>query len=174
MIALVTGGVRSGKSRAAKSLLADHDRVTYVATGPRADDADWADRIAAHRDRRPAHWSVVESTDLVATLDATTGALLIDCLGTWLTARLDALDAWEKPIDEWAPTLEAEVGELVDRLARTDRDVVLVTNEVGLGLVAPHRSGRVFADRLGLLNQQVAAACDRVILVVSGQQLVIK
>ncbi|GAB3579874.1 bifunctional adenosylcobinamide kinase/adenosylcobinamide-phosphate guanylyltransferase [Calidifontibacter terrae] len=173
MITLVTGGVRSGKSRVAEQLLEGQNQVTYVATAPRADDADWSDRIAAHHDRRPSHWSVVETTDVAAVVRQTEGSVLVDCLGTWLTARLDALDAWEASPAQWVPALEAETTDLVAAVEARD-DLVFVTNEVGLGLVAPHRSGRVFADRLGLVNQQIATACDRVILVVSGQQLVIK
>ena len=87
MRALVTGGVRSGKSRHAESLLTGP--VTYLAPGPVQDDADWAARIAAHRARRPVDWTTVESHDLVGVLARTDGHVMVDCLGTWLTAVLD-------------------------------------------------------------------------------------
>lgn len=177
MKTLVTGGVRSGKSAAAEAAMsaaAPDGAVVYVATGPTADDPDWADRITAHRARRPSAWTVLETTDLAAVLADRTEALLVDCLGTWLTARLDALAVWDAPSAEWAGALDAEFDAVVDALAARREPAVLVTNEVGLGLVAPHRSGRIFADSLGRLNQRVAAVCDRVVLVVAGQSLVMK
>ena len=94
---LVTGGVRSGKSRYAESLLAADAAVTYLTPGYPADavDAEWAARVAAHRLRRPPAWQTIESLDLAVTLRAVDGPVLIDCLGTWLTGLFDAWDAWE-------------------------------------------------------------------------------
>ena len=86
----------------------------------------------------------------------------------------DTLAVWDAPSAEWARALDAEFDAVVDALAARREPAVLVSNEVGLGLVAPHRSGRIFADSLGRLNQRVAAVCDRVVLVVAGQSLVIK
>lgn len=175
---LVTGGVRSGKSRHAESLLlpphlpADAP-VTYLASGPQRDDADWAARVAAHRDRRPSSWSTVESTDAASALTQVDGPVLLDCLGTWLTAQLDEIDAWEAPEAQWGPALDQRIDALEFAWGRADH-VVAVTNEVGWGVVPAHRSGRVFADRLGLLNQRLAASADRVDLVVAGQVLTIK
>lgn len=169
MRVLVTGGVRSGKSRHAESLL--HGAVTYVAPGPVRDDADWAERIAAHRARRPASWTTLETHDLVAALGVE-GPVLVDCLGTWLTAVMDERSLWEAP----AASASAAVTELVSGAAevlRSRDDVVLVTNEVGLGVVPSHRSGRLFRDLLGQVNQEVAASCDEVHLVVAGRVLVL-
>src|SRR5690606_15111871 len=99
---LVTGGVRSGKSRHAESLLSDAPAVTYVAPGPTVEedaDPDWAARIAAHRAARPAAWTTLETRDLTAALGAT-GPVLVDCLGTWLTGVLDERHLWEAPSAE--------------------------------------------------------------------------
>lgn len=182
MKALVTGGVRSGKSFHAESLVVAHDRVTYVAPGPEADpddDPEWAERVRRHRERRPSHWTTLETTDLVAAIEgpadgdeaADRGAVLVDCLGTWLTAQLDELDAWDAIREDWEQVLLERVDAAVDALARTSRDVVLVTNEVGLGVVPEHRSGRIFRDLLGVVNQRFAAECDQVLLVVAGRVL---
>lgn len=174
MRTLVTGGVRSGKSTVAEQLLAGAGQVTYVATGPRSDDPDWAERVAAHRDRRPAGWTTVETTDLAAALSGLTGPALVDCLGTWLTAVLDELEVWDAPQASWEPALTERLRRAVDAWAQGPHDLVAVTNEVGWGVVSEHRSGRIFADWLGRLNQQVAAASDRVLLVVAGQVLPVK
>jgi adenosylcobinamide kinase/adenosylcobinamide-phosphate guanylyltransferase len=170
---LVTGGVRSGKSRHAESLFADALAVTYVAAGPQYDDADWAARVAAHRDRRPSSWTTVETIDLAAALRAADGPVLVDCLGTWLTGVIDAGALWEAPVEE----VEAEVGRRLDELVAAlgevpaERIVALVTNEVGLGVVPDHRSGRLFRDLLGTVNQRVAQRCAEVHLVISGRVL---
>jgi adenosylcobinamide kinase/adenosylcobinamide-phosphate guanylyltransferase len=168
---LVTGGVRSGKSRHAEALLAGCDRVRYVAPGPAAsaDDLDWAARVAEHRARRPAHWETVETIRLSdAIVDA--GPTLVDCLGTWVTALVDELDGWTTDPAAWRPELDRRVASLVAAVGGSD-DVVLVTNEVGLGVVPAHASGRLFRDLLGTVNQRVAAVCDEVHLVVAGRVL---
>jgi adenosylcobinamide kinase/adenosylcobinamide-phosphate guanylyltransferase len=170
MKVLVTGGVRSGKSRHAESLLADAPLVTYVAPGPTGDgDPDWVARIAAHRARRPVSWTTLETRDLTAALGVA-GPVLVDCLGTWLAALLDARDLWDASAETVTTTVDALLDEVVETLALRD-DVVLVTNEVGLGVVPTHRSGRLFRDLLGLVNQRLAAACDEVHLVVAGRVL---
>lgn len=169
MRVLVTGGVRSGKSRHAESLLSGP--VTYVAPGPARDDADWAERIAAHQARRPPSWTTLESADLATALRRP-GPVLVDCLGTWLTAVMDERELWEATSVRAGEEIGALVAEATLALRARD-DVVLVTNEVGLGVVPSHRSGRLFRDLLGSVNQELAAACDEVHLVVAGRVLVI-
>lgn len=171
MKTLVTGGIRSGKSSYAERLVRDEPRVTYVATGPQRDDADWAQRVAAHQSRRPAHWTTVETTDPAAVLRESSEAVLVDCLGTWLTATLDGLTAWDHPRERWQADLDARTRDLVDAWAASGSPAVAVTNEVGFALVSEHRAGRLFADELGRLNQAMAAASDRVVLVVAGLPL---
>lgn len=173
---LVTGGVRSGKSRHAEELLQGHDSVTYVAPGPSPDveqDPDWAARIEAHRSRRPAHWTTVEGIDLAGAVRGSSGAVLVDCLGTWVTGVIDAAGAWEATQDEAYALLRRDMDEVTQAVSRHSGPVVLVTNEVGLGVVPAHRSGRLFRDLLGVANQEVARVCDEVHLVVAGRVLVL-
>ena len=171
---LVTGGARSGKSRFAEGLLAGAQAVTYVAPGPLPDpatDAEWAARVAVHRERRPEHWSTVETDDVAAVLRRGDPAYLVDCLGTWVTAVVDGLGTWDVPLREWQGDFDTRVTELVDAWQATPRIAVAVTNEVGWGLVSEHRSGRVFTDLLGQVNAAVAAASEDVVLMVAGRAL---
>lgn len=165
---LVIGGARSGKSAYAEGLLAANDSVTYVATGgTRPDDPEWAQRVAVHRERRPATWRTLESTDLEPLLGAAPGdPLLVDCLTLWLTAVLDATGTWSSGT---AQPARARIDGLVAALRTTAREVVLVSNEVGSGVVPATASGRLFRDELGRLNAAVAAACDEVTLLVAGR-----
>lgn len=174
MKVLITGGVRSGKSFHAESMLLAEQAVTYVAPGPRADpetDPEWAARVARHQSRRPAHWSTVETTDLGAAVRSADGAVLIDCLGTWVTAMIDELDGWDAVLEDWEPLLHQRLDDALSAIAEHDGTVVAVTNEVGMGVVPEHRSGRVFRDLLGTVNQRVAEECDEVMLVVAGRVL---
>ncbi|MGD9962121.1 bifunctional adenosylcobinamide kinase/adenosylcobinamide-phosphate guanylyltransferase [Nocardioides sp.] len=165
MKTLVIGGARSGKSRAAETVLMGHDDVLYVATGyPVADDPEWAARVSRHQADRPASWTTVETIDLVELLVASGGPMLVDCLTLWLTRQLDAVDAWEH-----GGSVEPATTALVDAVRRTTREVVFVTNEVGQGVVPATVSGRRFRDEMGLLNAAVAAACDDVIWCVAGR-----
>ncbi|PKQ23479.1 MAG: bifunctional adenosylcobinamide kinase/adenosylcobinamide-phosphate guanylyltransferase [Actinobacteria bacterium HGW-Actinobacteria-5] len=173
---LVTGGVRSGKSRHAESLLATSAPVSYLTPGYPADpahDAEWAARVAAHRLRRPPAWRTVETLDLATAVAGADGPVLIDCLGTWLTRLLDAWQGWDDEEIAWAPRLAGETAALADAVRSHPADVVVVTNEVGWGLVSEYRAGRLFADHLGRVNQAVAAACDQVVLMVAGRPVVL-
>ncbi|MEH6821245.1 bifunctional adenosylcobinamide kinase/adenosylcobinamide-phosphate guanylyltransferase [Dietzia cercidiphylli] len=173
MRVLVTGGVRSGKSRHAAGLLAGRDRVTFVAPGPVADgsDPDWEIRVAHHRAHRPTRWDTVETVDLASALGDAAGPVLVDCLGTWVTAVLDRAELWDAPMDAAHRLVDQHVAAIREALWEHDDEVVLVTNEVGYGVVPSHRSGGVFRDLLGSANQGVAEACDEVHLVVCGRVL---
>ncbi|GAB7003904.1 bifunctional adenosylcobinamide kinase/adenosylcobinamide-phosphate guanylyltransferase [Nocardioides sp. AN3] len=173
MKVLVTGGVRSGKSRHAESLMTGAGTVTYVAPGPvpTPEDADWAARVAAHQATRPPHWLTEETRDVAAAVRASTGPVLVDCLGTWVTGVVDERDLWEAPSGEVARVVDELLETLVHAVAAASSDVVLVTNEVGLGVVPAHRSGRLFRDLLGIVNQRVATVCDEVHLVIAGRVL---
>ena len=173
MRVLVTGGVRSGKSSHAESLLAGQPAVTYVTPGYPADpqaDPEWAARVAAHKLSRPHTWTTLETLDVADALRRTPGPVLVDCLGTWLTRQLD--DAgWDAPRDHLQRTLGEKTAELAAAVAAHPGPLVIVTNEVGWGVVPEHRSGRVFTDLLGWTNQAIARAVDDVTLVVAGRTL---
>ncbi|MBV9844456.1 MAG: bifunctional adenosylcobinamide kinase/adenosylcobinamide-phosphate guanylyltransferase [Kutzneria sp.] len=162
---LVLGGARSGKSAHAEGLVAAGDEVTYVATGRRnpADKA-WEARIAAHVLRRPSSWRTVETTDLVSVFADTEGTLVVDDIATWLTCVLDDTNAWD---GELAP-VRRRVDELVDAVCCCPNRIVLVSAEVGLGVVPSTRSGRLFRDELGALNARLAEVCHEVLLLVTG------
>lgn len=162
MKVLVTGGVRSGKSAHAEHLLVDRGHVTYVATGPEpGDDLAWAERVRAHQERRPEHWTTSREVP-------TSGAVLLDSLGTWVMAQVDDLGGWTG--DDWHAEYAERAAALLKALTTLD-DLVVVSDEVGLGGIGADPSTRLFGDLLGTLNQRVAALCDEVHLVVAGRVL---
>jgi adenosylcobinamide kinase/adenosylcobinamide-phosphate guanylyltransferase len=163
---LVLGGARSGKSAHAESLLADVPDVTYVATSsPAPDDAEWAARVAAHRARRPASWTTVETTAPSTLLRG--GPFLVDSVTTWVAALMDETGVWREE-EGAAERLAGRCDALVNAWAMTSADVVAVTDEVGLGVVPETRSGRLFRDTLGAVNQRLAGTADQVWLVIAG------
>ncbi|MFG2482505.1 bifunctional adenosylcobinamide kinase/adenosylcobinamide-phosphate guanylyltransferase [Streptomyces virginiae] len=174
---LVLGGARSGKSVEAERRLESFPEVVYVATGGTRDgDTEWAQRVGLHRERRPASWRTVETCELVPLLAADGPALLIDCLALWLTDAMDRAGAWDDEV--WAKDgrqqLAERTAELVAAVRATRRPVVLVSNEVGSGVVPATSSGRRFRDELGRLNAAVAGECEHVLLVVAGLATVLK
>ncbi len=174
MRTLVLGGVRSGKSRWAEAALTDSletdQPVHYLATGQLADsDPAWRQRIDAHRDRRPPHWSTVETDDVAAQLRRSPNIpTLVDDIGAWLTATLDRRRAWE------SGCISEDIDELTTAVAEFNAPLVLVSPEVGLTVVAATTSARRFTDELGALNQRLGELCERLVLVVAGHPLPIK
>ncbi len=165
---LVIGGARSGKSSYAESLFAAAERVTYIATAPpRAGDSEWDARVAEHRNRRPAHWTTVETGDIAAVLhSASRGeAVLIDCLTLWLTRVMDDAGAWDGDMS----LVDKRINELLDACRATLGQVVAVSNEVGQGVVPATASGRLFRDTHGRLNAAIAQNSDDVVLLVAGR-----
>jgi len=170
---LVLGGIRSGKSewaeRAVAESVAEGEHVVYVATGAApGGDADWSARVAAHRGRRPSHWSTIETVDVATQLRSDATATIVDDVGGWLTATMDRREAWT------GASVCAEVDDLLDAVGAFAAPLALVSPEVGLTVVPPTESGRRFADELGILNQRLAAVCDRVVLVIAGQPMTVK
>ncbi len=166
---LVLGGARSGKSRFAVAQLAPRARVVFVATA-QAGDHGMAQRIRRHREERPSHWQTVEEPyDLVAALgrlDGRADAVLIDCVTFWVANRLLRGDNDEVILGQGA-ALAALIG-------RRPCDLTFVSNEVGEGVHPETADGLRFRDLLGLVNQCLATACDRVTLMVAGLPLTIK
>ena len=160
------GGSRSGKSAFAESLLDGREDVTYLATSAGAsDDVEWASRVAAHRARRPAGWSTLETTapsDLLRR-----GTVLVDSVTTWVAALMDETGVWtDEPGAE--ERLAGRCDALVNAWAMTPAHVVAVSDEVGLGVVPDTRAGRLFRDVLGEVNQRLAGTADEVWFVVAG------
>jgi adenosylcobinamide kinase/adenosylcobinamide-phosphate guanylyltransferase len=167
---LILGGARSGKSRYALELArGSRDTVAFVATAE-ARDADMAARIARHRAERPVRWLTIEEPlDLVGACRKTAGRadlVLVDCLTFWIANRLLAGHSD-------AAILEG-TGDLTDWLSEGPASALLVSNEVGSGVVPPTVDGRRFRDLLGQVNQLVAARADRVTFMVAGIPTVIK
>ncbi|SNS73614.1 adenosylcobinamide kinase /adenosylcobinamide-phosphate guanylyltransferase [Geodermatophilus saharensis] len=163
---LVLGGARSGKSAHAESLVTGRPDVVYLATSaPVADDAEWARRVTAHRARRPAGWTTLETTAPSDLLRG--GTVLVDSVTTWVAALMDEAGVWaEEPgaLDRLAGRVDA----LVNAWAMTPAHVVAVSDEVGLGVVPESRAGRLFRDTLGEVNQRLAGTADEVWFVVAG------
>lgn len=169
MRTLILGGARSGKSALAERLAGDSGReVVYVATAQAHDD-EMRDRIAHHRERRPAHWrSVEEPLALADTLRLQAGAdrcLLVDCLTLWLSNLL---------IDPEPARFERERDALLDLLPSLPGELLLVSNEVGLGIVPMGALSRRFVDEAGRLHQALAMHCERVVFVTAGLPIALK
>lgn len=163
-VTLILGGARSGKTARALALAAPPR--AYVATaGAGAGDEEMAARIAAHKAERGADWSLIEAPlDLVGALGAAAGrTLLIDCLTLWLSNLMAA----ERDV-------EAETAALLGALAAAEAPVLLVSNEIGMGLVPMDALSRRFRDAQGRLNQRIAAAAERVEFVAAGLPLRLK
>jgi adenosylcobinamide kinase / adenosylcobinamide-phosphate guanylyltransferase len=165
----VLGGARSGKSRFAVDSHRTCARVIFLATA-QAQDADMAARIARHRAERPAHWKTVEEPyDLVPRLRAgcaDADAVVVDCLTLWVSNLMLRGDA-----DEW---IVKQAEDLAAVLSLPAIDMTLVSNEVGEGVHPPSADGRRFRDLLGTVNQRVAAAAERVVLMVAGVPMSVK
>jgi adenosyl cobinamide kinase/adenosyl cobinamide phosphate guanylyltransferase len=159
VLTLVLGGARSGKSAVAEQLALDRGaRCTYVATAVVApDDPDFAERVQAHRERRPATWATVDAgAALASALRAVEGPVLVDSLGTWVAAT---------------PGFDVDIAELVAALVARAAETVVVSDEVGLGVHPPTDVGVRFRDVVGDVNRAVAEVADEVLLVVAGRVL---
>ena len=173
MLTLVIGGARSGKSRFAQSLPSGSQRVAYLATS-RCEDSEMAERVARHRHDRPSHWVTVEEpleiAKAVERLSADREFILLDCLTIWLSNL-----SWEHR-ESAAENLRQAASQEVARLiaGAANAHLVLVTNELGCGLVPESPVGRLFRDLHGWMNQDVARSADWVYHLVAGIAVPIK
>lgn len=173
---LVTGGVRSGKSRYAEERVATVERVLYVATGMAWDD-EMRERIARHAERRPGHWGLLEAEgELVAPLmealeSGRWDGVLVDCLSTWVSRVLMDLPEEEWRSESTRRRVLLEAGLLADVLSGSEKRSVVVTSETGLGGVAMSPLGRAFQDLLGEVNQVLAGQAEEMVLLVSGRPM---
>lgn len=181
-VILVLGGQRSGKSDFAQTLAQRlGEPVLFVATAE-ARDAEMTARIAAHRASRPATWRTAEAArDLAQTVAREVGdarTVLVDCLTLLVSNCMDGLvpdedDATWVDHTVW-PRVERETSDLLDVATKTGISLIIVSNEVGMGLVPSHPAGRVYRDVLGRANQAVASVADAVLLMVAGIPVDIK
>lgn len=174
-ITLILGGARAGKSTYAERLASGCEAVTIIATAEALDD-DMRDRIARHRAVRPPHWTTIEEPiELVAAVRRVPAdqLLLIDCLTVWVSNLL--LRAYDEGPATLAPdAFDGVTRALLAALGTRHAPSLLISNEVGMGIVPPTILGRVYRDRLGRVNTLVADAATRVELLVAGQPLRVK
>jgi len=178
-LSLVLGGVRSGKSEFGEKLAREEDKpVLYVATGL-ASDPEMEQRIQRHRESRPDKWWTLETPiDLASGLEIAISAadapdvVLIDSLDSWVGNLLQQHE--DEPSDLLGSLVNESLVRMINVFSKSSSSFILVSSEVGLTLVPPFPLGRRFQDLLGLVNQKVAAAADRVYLVVAGVPMTIK
>ena len=186
MLIAFTGGARSGKSTAAlRAATSAGAPVTFIATAEAGDD-EMAERIERHRADRPVAWTTIEApihlAQAVEQVDAE-ATIVIDCLSMWVANRMLAEGAAvergiglgsgtaEQPDVDCARSIVAEAGDLGERLRERSGTAIVVTNEVGSGIVPASALGRVYRDVLGSVNQAVIASADLAYLVVAGRLL---
>ncbi len=181
-IIFITGGVRSGKSRFAEKTAMEHGRnVAYLATAVAVDE-EMISRIERHRNGRPKEWATFEGyrgLDRILREAAACDVVLLDCLTVMTTNIMMETDLeWENISHETAERVEADIIAEIDRFIAAARvfegTVVVVSNELGMGLVPPYPLGRYFRDYVGRANQRLAEAADEVYFMVSGIPLKIK
>jgi adenosylcobinamide kinase/adenosylcobinamide-phosphate guanylyltransferase len=169
MVTLVLGGVRSGKSRYAQSEAARFSSVTFIATARRS-DAEMRRKIATHRRQRPPAWKTVEAPAALPAIIRREGQqaelLLVDCLTTYCGGLLSR--------SRTEAGRRRDLDAVVDAIRSTPASVFIVSNEVGSGVVPAFRSGRVFRDLLGEMNQRIARVADRVVWLVAGIPIAVK
>jgi len=183
MIQLVTGGARSGKSRFAEKLAKRKDKITYIATALPIDEA-MEERIRHHQQSRPQEWKTMERDRDFASAAKTslwfeTDLFLLDCITILVTnhmvdAGIDYDHCSMDQVNRIEEGIMKEVESLLNLARETDKDMVIVTNEVGMGLVPAYRMGNYFRDIAGRVNQYLAQRADEVYFCVSGIPMKIK
>ena len=176
-VALILGGARSGKSSYAQSLAEETgESVTFIATAEALDD-EMSTRIQKHRAERSPNWETLEiPRDISSHVEKiTTDVVILDCI-TLLVSNVLMQFVKDDFVDEepFRQALLKEVNDLIASIHTSKQDWIIISNEVGLGLVPPYQMGRIYRDGLGWTNQQLARAANKVILMVAGIPTVIK
>jgi adenosylcobinamide kinase / adenosylcobinamide-phosphate guanylyltransferase len=169
-VTLVLGGAQSGKSYCAQQLASHFERVTFIATA-RGTDTEMRKKIARHRRERPSAWRTIEAplelTKAIRSSSRESEVVLIDCLTVYVD---NVMSARRKSKCDSKECMNA----ICDAIRTAEASVIVVSNEVGSGVVPPYRSGRAYRDFLGQMNQKVAQIADRVILMVAGVPMSVK
>jgi len=176
-LTLILGGARSGKSSYAQSLAEETGKsVTFLATAQALDD-EMSARIQKHRAERSPNWETLEIPLSISlhVQQIKTDVVILDCM-TLLVTNVLMQFVEDDHVDEepFTQALQKEVDELITNIRTVNQDWIIISNEVGLGLVPPYQMGRVYRDLLGWANQQLARAVDKVIFMVAGIPTVIK
>lgn len=173
-VTLVLGGAQSGKSYYAQQLASHFERVAFIATA-RCTDAEMRRKIARHRRERPAAWRTIEAPlDLEKAVRAASReseVVLIDCLTVYVD---NVMSVRRKSRSKSKSNSEEYANAVCEAIRTAEASVIVVSNEVGSGVVPPYRSGRAYRDFLGQMNQKVAQIADRVILMVAGVPMTVK
>lgn len=171
LVTLVLGGVRSGKSRYAQRLAERYERVTFVATAERREDREMHAKIERHRAERPQSWTTIEEpSHLARTIQAaekSSDVILVDCLTLFASNLMEVCG-------DNAAQLASHIDELCTTLRSAPCSIVLVSNEVGSGVVPAYEQGRRFRDLVGEINQRVASVADTVVLMIAGLPFALK
>jgi adenosylcobinamide kinase/adenosylcobinamide-phosphate guanylyltransferase len=171
-VTLVLGGAQSGKSYYAQQLASHCERVTFIATA-RCSDAEMRKKIGRHRRERPSEWRTIEVplelTQAIRSSSRESDVVLIDCLTVYVA---NVMNAGRKSKSQ--SVAKQCIDAVCDAIRTADASVIVVSNEVGSGVVPPYRSGRAYRDFLGQMNQRVAQIADRVILMVAGVPMTVK
>jgi adenosylcobinamide kinase/adenosylcobinamide-phosphate guanylyltransferase len=176
-LTLILGGARSGKSSYAQSLAEESGKsVTFIATAQALDD-EMSARIQKHRAERSANWKTLEMPFEIASCvgQIQSNLVILDCI-TLLISNLLMQFVKEDLVDEtpFMAAVQKEINELIASLRLREQDWLIVSNELGLGLVPPYQMGRVYRDAMGWANQRLAREADQVIFMVAGIPTVIK
>lgn len=168
-VTLVLGGAQSGKSYYAQQLAAKFERVTFIATA-RPADPEMRRKIARHRRERPVAWRTIEAPlDVHQAIRAESQeaeVILVDCLTVYLAHVMGVRKSKSNP--------QESIERVCDAIRESKASVIVVSNEVGSGVVPPYRSGRIYRDLLGQLNQKIAQIADEVVLMVAGIPITVK
>lgn len=176
-ITLILGGARSGKSSYAQRLAEESNQsVTFLATA-QAFDEEMSARIQKHRSERPAHWGTLEVPLGIAprVKGIQSEVVILDCI-TLLVSNLMMQFVKDDLVDEapFMQSVQKEIEELIQAIHESGKDWIIVSNEVGLGLVPPYQMGRVYRDAVGGVNQQLAREADSVLFMAAGIPMIVK